>query len=140
MAITSQFPDITCSSNLGDIILFFFVKFSYWFKFHVNIIPGSGVMTISFYIRDWLEIRKSKIPPSDFWPISGNWGKLRILNLVRTSLIKCYSMLKNSRVTAFIVYELLKENQQGDIFNLPHHPHRLKLKHVRVDIHQILDF
>ena len=31
--------------------LFFFclVKFSYWSKFHVNIITGSGVMTISFY-------------------------------------------------------------------------------------------
>ena len=25
------------------------VKFSYWSKFHVNIITGSGVMTISFY-------------------------------------------------------------------------------------------
>ena len=25
------------------------VKFSYWPKFHVNIIPGSGVMTIFFY-------------------------------------------------------------------------------------------
>ena len=27
----------------------FLVKFSYWSKFHVNIITGSGVMTISFY-------------------------------------------------------------------------------------------
>ena len=26
-----------------------FLKFSYWSKFHVNIIAGSGVMTISFY-------------------------------------------------------------------------------------------
>ena len=25
------------------------VKFSYWSKFHVNVITGSGVMTISFY-------------------------------------------------------------------------------------------
>ena len=49
-------------------------------------------------------------------------------------------MLQNSRAAAFIVYDLLKENQQGDIFNLPNHPHRLKVKHVRVDIHQILDF
>ena len=27
----------------------FLVKFSYWSKFYVNIITGSGVMTISFY-------------------------------------------------------------------------------------------
>ena len=27
----------------------FLVKFSYWSKFHFNIITGSGVMTISFY-------------------------------------------------------------------------------------------
>ena len=25
------------------------VKFSYWSKFHVNIVTGSGVMTIFFY-------------------------------------------------------------------------------------------
>ena len=30
-------------------IFFSLVKFSYWSKFHVNIITGSGVMTISFY-------------------------------------------------------------------------------------------
>ena len=28
---------------------FSLVKFSYWSKFHVNIIIGSGVMTIFFY-------------------------------------------------------------------------------------------
>ena len=29
------------------------------------------------------------------------------------SLIGCYWMLQNSRVTAFIVFELLRENQRG---------------------------
>ena len=52
------------------------VKFSYWSKFHVNIITGSGVMTVSF-IRDWPEIWKSEIPPSGFCPISGDWGGVR---------------------------------------------------------------
>ena len=39
-----------------DVIVKFFwlcfvslVKFSYWSKFHVNIIPGSGIITIFFY-------------------------------------------------------------------------------------------
>ena len=40
----SQFSGMTSLS-----IFVFLVKFSYWFKFHVNIIIGSGVMTIFFY-------------------------------------------------------------------------------------------
>ena len=34
----------------------YFVKFSYYSKFHVNITTGYGVMTI-FFKRDWPEIR-----------------------------------------------------------------------------------
>ena len=65
------------------------------------------------FIRDWPEIWKSEIPPSEFCSLSGDWGKLRTPSLVRTSLIKCYWMLQNARVTAFTVSELLRENQQG---------------------------
>ena len=63
------------------------------------------------FIREWPDIRKSEIPPFEFCPISGDWGKLGIPNLWRTSLIKCYWMLQNTRVTAFTVSELLRENQ-----------------------------
>ena len=49
--MTSQFFDMTWRHRH-----FFFwccfvslVKFSYWYKFHVNIITVSGVLTISFY-------------------------------------------------------------------------------------------
>ena len=47
MTVTSQFADMTSPS----IFLCFvsLLKFSYWSKFHVNIIAGSGVMTIFFY-------------------------------------------------------------------------------------------
>ena len=37
------------------------------------------------FIRDWPEIRKSEIPPSEFCPISGDWGELWIPNLARMS-------------------------------------------------------
>ena len=66
------------------------------------------------FIRDWPEIRKSEISPSAFCPISGDWVKLLISNLAQMSLIKCYWMLQNARITAFTVFELLKENQQGE--------------------------
>ena len=40
-----------------------FVTFSYWSKFQVNIISGSGVMTISFYkeLTRNLEIRNTPV-------------------------------------------------------------------------------
>ena len=93
-----------------DVIVNFFwscafslVKFSYWSKFYVNIITGSWVMPISF-IRDWPEILKLEISKSDF--LSGDWDKLGIPNLTRISVIKCYRMLQNARVTAFTASEL----------------------------------
>ena len=69
-------------------------------------------MTVSFK-RDWPEIWKSEIPPSEFCRISGDWGELLILNLAWMCLIGCYWMLQNSKVTAFTVFELLREIQLG---------------------------
>ena len=66
------------------------------------------------FIRDWPEIRKSEIPPSEFCSLSGDWGELGILNLARASLIKCYWILQNARITAFTISELLKENKQRE--------------------------
>ena len=53
---------------------------------------------------------KSDISPSAFYP---NWDKLGKPNLVRMSLIECYWMMQNTRVTAFTISELLRENQHG---------------------------
>ena len=47
-----------------------------------------GLWQFSF-IKDWPEIQKSEIPPFEFCPISGDWGKLWIPNLERMSLIEC---------------------------------------------------
>ena len=48
MNMKSQFPEMT-SLSIFLTLFHSLVKFSYWSKFHVNIIIGSGVMTISFY-------------------------------------------------------------------------------------------
>ena len=75
------------------------VKFRYCFRFHVNIITGSGVMTIFFYkgLTGNLEIRNTSV-----WVLPNIWGQgqVRITSL--------------TRVTAFTVSESLKENQQGE--------------------------
>ena len=49
MAMTSQFSDMTSSSTFFWYYFVSLVNFSYWSKFHINFITGSGVMRISFY-------------------------------------------------------------------------------------------
>ena len=50
MAITSEFPDMTSSSNFCEAVLILLsILVTGPIKSHVNIITGSGVMTISFY-------------------------------------------------------------------------------------------
>ena len=104
--------DMMASSTFSDVVLFLLS----------SLVTGPSFMSISSlvlelwqfsFIRDWPEIRKSEIPPSEFCPISGDWGELWIPNLARMSLIECYWMLQNSRVTAFTIFELLRENQLG---------------------------
>ena len=102
-----------------------FVWFNYWSKFYINIIKGSGVMTVFFY-KDWPEIRKSEILPSVFCLISEIRGEIRIPYLARMSLMKCYWLLQKAKVTAFTVSKLLRKNQQG-VITLPPSPHRLVL-------------
>ena len=114
MKITSQFLDMTSTSNFFDVVFFLLS----------NLVTGPSFMSISSlvlellqfsFISDWLEIRKLEILPSGFCPISGDWGKLWILNLAQMSLIECYWILKNPRVTAFTVFELLRENQMEGV-------------------------
>ena len=112
MTMTSQFSDMTSTSNFFDVVLFLLS----------SLVTGPSFMSISSlvlelwqfsFIRDWPEIRKSKIPPPELCPRSGDWGKLWIPNLSRMSLIEYYWKKQNSRVTALTVFELLRENQLG---------------------------
>ena len=118
-AMALQFFDMASLSNVFDFILFFLS----------SLVTGPSLMSVSSlvlelwqfsFVRDWPEIWKSEIPPSEF-PISIDWGKLRIPNLERMSLIKYYWRLQNTRVTAFTISELLRENQQweGGGHNIP---------------------
>ena len=109
--MTSQFPNMTSSSNFFDVAVFLLS----------SLVTGPSFMTKFLvlelwqflFIKDWPEIRKSEIPPSGFGRISGNWGELGKPNLAQLSLIKVYWMLQNVMVTAFTVSELLRESGQG---------------------------
>ena len=113
MTMMSQFSDMMSTSNIVGVTLLVLS----------SLVTGPNFMSISSlalelwqfsFIRDWPEIRKLEIPPSEFYPISGDWGELWIPNLAHMSLIECHWMLHNSRVTAFTVFESLKENQLGE--------------------------
>ena len=112
-------PDwpMTMTSQYAEISIFW-----RYFVSLVNFSSGANFMSILSLvlklwqftvIRDWPETRQSEIPPSEFCQIFGDWGELWIPNLARVSLMKCYWMLPNDRVTTFTISELLRENQQG---------------------------
>ena len=103
--MTSQFVDMTSSSIYFDVLFLL-----------SGLVTGPSFMSILSlvlelwqfsFIGDWPEIQKSEIPQSEFCPISGDWSELGIPNLARMSLLKCYWMLQNVRVTACTVSELL---------------------------------
>ena len=89
------------------------------------------------FIRDSPEIRNSLKIPSEFCPVSGDWGEWRTPNLARTSLIKFYWILQNPRVTTLTVSELLRENQQGG--KITSHPPRLGLRNIQRTMSMLLD-
>ena len=88
-------------------------------------------MTIPFY-KGWSEIQKSETTSSEFCAISGEWGKLGIPNLARTSLINWCWMLQNARVTAFTISVLLMKNPKGVKLPSPPPP---SFHHTRTHIH-----
>ena len=64
-----------------DVIVNFFWR---CFVFLVKLVTGPCFMSMSSlvlelrhipFIKDWPEIRKSEIPPSEFCPIPGHWGE-----------------------------------------------------------------
>ena len=97
------------------------VGYSYWSKFHVNIITGSGIMKIFFY--KGLNTNREVGDTPEFCLISWDWCELWIPNLAGMSPIKYYRMLHISSVTAFTVFELLRENQLWGKITTPPLPH-----------------
>ena len=124
------------AKNGDDVTIFDMTSLSFFFCvvlfFLSSLLTGSSFMSISSLalelwqfssISDWPDIRKSELPPSEFCPISGDWGELWILNLKRMSLIQCYSILRISRVSSFCRF-----CQLGGGGKIPPDPSRLGLR------------
>ena len=102
------------------------VKFSYWSKFYIFIITGSGIMTIFF--QEGLT-RNPEIGNTLVWVLPNIWRlwwiTKGIANLAQTSLIKCYWMLQNASVIWLRMgkFDNLSNSSSSqvilDIFGLP---------------------
>ena len=121
-----------------DVIVRFFwsffvtlVKFSYWSRFHVNIITGSGIMTISFCKG---LTKNPEIGNTPVWVFPNIWTLGQIMdtkfgtdvsNRMLLNVAKCqgYSFYR------FWVIELLRENQLGGKISTPPPP-RLGLTYI----------
>ena len=88
MAMISRFSHVASSSIFFWRCFVSLVNFSYWSKFHANIITVLELWQFLF-IRDRPEIWKLEIPPSEFCPISEDWSELGIPNLARMFLECC---------------------------------------------------
>ena len=135
--MSSQLSDMTSMSNFCDVVLFLLL----------GLVTGLNFMSISSLIlelwqfsciRDWPEIRKLEILPSDFCPNPRDWNKLVTPNLGRISLIKFRWLLQNAGVKALTVFELLRENQQ--IGGVRGRGKRVKLSHPHTQIRVNLKF
>ena len=85
------------SSSIFDVFL---VKFNYWSKFHVKSLLVLELWQFLF-ISDWLEIQKSEMPPSEFPPISRDWGKLGIPNLAQMTNVSNKKLLNAAKYQGY---------------------------------------
>ena len=79
-----------------------FVQLSYWSMFHINIMTGSGVMTIFF--NNGLT-RNPEIGNTTTWVLPNNWRLRQVRDIkfgTNVSFHKSYWMLRNAKVTAYI--------------------------------------
>ena len=115
-----------------DVIATFFwrcfvslVKFSNWAKFHVNIITGSGVMTIFF--NKWL-IRNPEIENTLVWVLHNIWrlGRVRDTKFGRNiSLVRNVTECCKMPSWPFLSYseETNKWEEGGGVKITPPHPY-----------------
>ena len=103
--MTSQFADMMSSSIFFWRLCVSLVNFSFWSKFHVNIVTGSGVKTIFVYKGCDQKCGK-------FCPISGDWGYQFELNVCNENFLNA-AKFQVYRFYLFWVIELKTPGRVG---------------------------
>ena len=77
------------------------VRFSYWSKFHVNIITGSGIMTIFFYKG---LTRNPEIGNTPVWVLPNIWRLGRIMDTKFGTNVSNRMLLNASKFQGYSLY------------------------------------
>ena len=105
----------------------FLVKFSYWSKFHVNIITGSGIMTVFFYkgLNRNLEIGNAHV-----WVFPNIWRLGQVIDTIFGKNVSNRMLLNAAKLQGYSFYRfwvIKGKPTQGGGLNYPPSPPRLGL-------------
>ena len=104
-----------------------YVKFSYWSKFHVNIITGSGIMTVFFYkgLNRNLEIGNAHV-----WVFPNIWRLGQVIDTIFGKNVSNRMLLNAAKLQGYSFYRfwvIKGKPTQGGGLNYPPSPPRLGL-------------
>ena len=101
-------PDDDVTISRHDINVKFFwrcfvslVKFSYWSKFHVNIITGFGIITIFFYVG---LTRNLDIANTPVWVLPNIWRLGRVMETKFDTSVTNGMLLNDAKFQGYSVY------------------------------------
>ena len=103
-----------------------FVKFSYWSKFHINIIAGSGILTIFFYKG---LTRNPEIGNTPVWVLSNIWRLGRVMDTKFGTNVSNRMLLNAAKFQGYSFYRswVIKGKPTGEGVKLPPPPTPLRL-------------
>ena len=115
--------DVTIFRNDVNVKLFwrcfaFLVSFSYWSDFYVNIITGSGIMTIFFYKG---LIRNPEIENIPAWVLSNIWRLEQVMDNKFGTNVSNRMLLNASKFQGYSVYRfwVIKGKPTGGGIKIP---------------------
>ena len=89
------------------------VKFSYWSKFHVNIMTSSGIMTIFFYKG---LTRNPEIGNTFVWVLPNIWRLGRVMDTKFGTIVSNRMLLNAAKFQGYSMYRfwVIKRKPTGD--------------------------
>ena len=124
MTMTSQSSEMTSSSIFFDVFFVSLVNFSYWSKFHVNVITGSGIVTIFFYKG---LTRNPEIGNTPVWVLPNIWRLGRVMDTKFGTNVSNKMLLNAAKCQGYSFYHfwVIKGKpigRAGGRGNTSHHP------------------